>query len=100
LENLEDDNNDDDHDDNVAMEGRCESIAETQTLFCKTDIVYGQNTRSIIPQRSSVCDPAKIFLTSKFSYLLFCNPTHKTKTGTANRWETTTGIANHLNQSL
>jgi hypothetical protein len=31
----------------------------------------------------------KIFLTSKFSYLLFSNPIHKTKTGTANRWETT-----------
>jgi len=30
----------------------------------------------------------KIFLTSKFSYLLFPNPTHKTKTGTANRWGT------------
>ncbi len=30
-----------------------------------------------------------IFFTSKFSYLLFSNPTHKTKTGTANRWETT-----------
>jgi len=26
----------------------------------------------------------KIFLTSKFSYLLFPNPTHKTKTGTTN----------------
>jgi len=26
---------------------------------------------------------------SKSSYLLFSNPTHKTKTGTANRWETT-----------
>jgi hypothetical protein len=24
--------------------------------------------------------------TFKFSYLLFCNPTHKTETGTANRW--------------
>ncbi len=34
-------------------------------------------------------DPAKIFLTSKFSYLLFSNPTHGTKTGTTNRWETT-----------
>jgi hypothetical protein len=31
----------------------------------------------------------KIFLTSKFSYLLFSNPTHKTKTWTANTWETT-----------
>jgi hypothetical protein len=33
--------------------------------------------------------PCKVFLTSKFSYLPFCNPTHKTKRGTANRWETT-----------
>ncbi len=30
-----------------------------------------------------------IFFTSKFCYLLFCNPTHKTGTGTANRWGTT-----------
>ncbi len=40
-------------------------------------------------QWCSVCDPAKIFLTSNFSYLPFSNPTHKNKTGTANRWETT-----------
>ncbi len=33
--------------------------------------------------------PYKNILTSKFSYLLFPNPTHKTKTGTANRWKTT-----------
>ncbi len=46
------------------------------------------------PLWCSVCDPAKIFLTFKFSYLLFCNPTHKTETGTANRWELL--IANHL----
>jgi len=37
----------------------------------------------------SVCDPAEMFFTSKFSCVLFCNPTHKTETGTANRWETT-----------
>jgi hypothetical protein len=37
----------------------------------------------------SVCDHAKIFRTSKFSYLLFSNPTCKTKTAIANRWETT-----------
>jgi len=37
----------------------------------------------------SVCDYAKIFLTSKCSYVLFSNPTHKTATATANRWETT-----------
>jgi hypothetical protein len=41
------------------------------------------------PKRCSVCDPAKTFLTSKFSYLLFCNPTHKTKTGIPNGWKTT-----------
>jgi hypothetical protein len=40
-------------------------------------------------QLRSVCDPAKIFLTSKFSYLLFFFPTqtHRTKMGTANRWK-------------
>ncbi len=31
----------------------------------------------------------KIFFTSKFCYVLFCNPTHKTQTGTANGWGTT-----------
>jgi hypothetical protein len=35
----------------------------------------------------SICDPAKIFFTSKFSYSLFFNPTHET--GTAYRWGTT-----------
>jgi hypothetical protein len=35
------------------------------------------------PQQCSMYDP---FLTSKFSYPLFCNLTHKT--GTANRWVT------------
>jgi hypothetical protein len=40
------------------------------------------------PQRCSVCEPAKLFLTSEFRYSLFSNPTHKTKTKTAIRWET------------
>jgi hypothetical protein len=31
----------------------------------------------------------EIFFTSKFHYLLFSNPTHKTETGTANRRGTT-----------
>jgi hypothetical protein len=35
-----------------------------------------------------MCDLAKIFFTSKFSYLLFCNPSHKSETGIANRWGT------------
>jgi hypothetical protein len=37
----------------------------------------------------SICDPATIILISNFSYSLFSNPTHKTKIGTANRWDTT-----------
>jgi hypothetical protein len=47
-----------------------------------------------------LCDPAKIFLTSKFSY---SNLTQNTKTGTANRCGGRPGrllIANHLDQSL
>ncbi len=45
----------------------------------------------------SVCEPAKIFLTSTISYLLFCNPAHETEKRTANRWELL--VANHLEQS-
>jgi len=37
----------------------------------------------------SVCNRAKIFFTSKFSYLLFSNPSHNTETGIADRWGTT-----------
>jgi hypothetical protein len=40
----------------------------------------------------SVCDPAKIFLIYKFSYLLFSNPNHKTKIKTAIRWDRTLGL--------
>jgi hypothetical protein len=32
------------------------------------------------------CDLAKVFLTSRFSYLVFSNPTANIKTGTASRW--------------
>jgi hypothetical protein len=39
-------------------------------------------------QCCSVCDSAKLFFTSMFSYLLFCNP-HKTEIGTAYRCRTT-----------
>ncbi len=56
----------------------------------------------------SVSHPTKIFLTSKFSYLLFLNPTHKTKTETANMWENTNSnlidqsnyLANHSGVTL
>jgi hypothetical protein len=40
-------------------------------------------------QQCSVCDLAKIFFTSKFSYLLFANPNIKTNTGISNRCGTT-----------
>jgi hypothetical protein len=36
----------------------------------------------------SVCDPPRVFLTSKISYLLFLNFTHKTETGTVQKVET------------
>jgi hypothetical protein len=36
-------------------------------------------------QQCSICDLAKIFFTSKFSYLFSCNPTNKTETGAANK---------------
>jgi len=46
------------------------------------------------PHQCSVCELAKLlfFFTSKFSYLLFCNPTHKTmkrRRLQTNRWGTT-----------
>ncbi len=49
-------------------------------------------------ERCWVCDSEKIFFTSKFSYVLFCNSTNKTETGTANTWGTTnskTAWTNH-----
>ncbi len=60
---------------------------------CWLDILLGPIRASLHP-----CLAANIFLTSKFSYLLFCNSTQKTETGIANMWELP--IANHLNQSL
>jgi hypothetical protein len=55
---------------------------------------------TILTQSISSCYvTAKIFLTSKFSYLLFSNPAHKIETETAQ-----TGgrllIANYMEQSL
>jgi hypothetical protein len=40
-------------------------------------------------QKCSVCGPVKVIFTDKFSYLLFCNPTHKNEPGTAKRLRTT-----------
>jgi hypothetical protein len=52
------------------------------------------------PHQRWVCNSAKILLTSKFSYLLFCNTNHKTETqGVQIGWIQLL-IANHLDQSL
>jgi hypothetical protein len=39
----------------------------------------------------------KYFFTSKFSYILFCNPTHKSETGIANSWGTPKSKPNWTN---
>jgi hypothetical protein len=45
-------------------------------------LVKGCTSLKAAGQQGSVCDPAKMFLTSKFnSYLLFSNPAHKTELG-------------------
>jgi len=47
-----------------------------------------QSFANYLNRASPVSDPAKTFLTSKFSSLLFSNPTRKTAAAN-NRWETT-----------
>jgi len=65
------------------------SCIQAKTCKAKRDVTKHHPALEHL-QWYSVCDPAKIFLTSKFSYLRFSKPTYKTKTGTAtNRWETT-----------
>jgi len=49
------------------------------------------------PVALSIWAPARYFSYPSFSHLLFSNPTHKTETRTANRWETTS--SNPLDQS-
>jgi hypothetical protein len=80
LENLEDDNNDDDHDEHVAMEGRCGSIAGTQTLFCKTDIVYGRNIRSS-PSGAQYVTLQKYFSHGSLAIYFLATPLIKLKLG-------------------
>jgi len=50
--------------------------------------VCSQSHEILLNKGSSVCDPAKIYFTSKFSYVLFCDPTHKTEIRTARRGAT------------
>jgi len=62
---------------------------EQKSFFFPATFVHIYNVNLEHLQRCEVCGPAKYIFTCKFSYLFFCNPTHKTETGTANRWETT-----------
>jgi hypothetical protein len=62
------------------MEGRSESIAETQTLFCKTDIVYGQNIRSS-PSGAQYVTLQKCFLNRSLVIYFFATPPIKLKLG-------------------
>jgi len=57
------------------------NLAFINHLYLKTPLEHLQGC--------SICDLVKIYFTSKLSYVLFCNPTHKTKTRTSNRWGTT-----------
>jgi hypothetical protein len=59
---------------------------------------YSPAHKSISSSAQYVSDPAKMFFTCKFSYLLFRNLTHKTGIGQQIRGELL--IAIHLDQSL
>jgi hypothetical protein len=62
-----------------------------------TNILHLKSSSCGRPSYFPTATLAKIFLTSNFNYLLFCNPTHKTETGIAIGWELL--VANHLDQS-
>jgi hypothetical protein len=61
--------------------------SEVGKLCCKFSFVNRLHIEH--PQWCLVCDAAQIFLTSKFSYLPFSKPTHKSKSGVANRVDIT-----------
>jgi hypothetical protein len=51
---------------------------------------FAKSERVLRAAVCSVCDPANIFFTSKFSYVLFCDPaTRRTESGTENGRGTT-----------
>jgi hypothetical protein len=69
----------------------CETLNQESTSAVKVNLVT--ITLQVLNsfdhlQWCSVCNPAKISLTSKFTFSLFPTPPIKSKTGTANRWET------------
>jgi hypothetical protein len=69
----------------------CETLNQESTSAVKVNLIA--ITLQILNslehlQWCSVCNPAKISLTCKFTFLLFPTPPVKSKTGTANRWET------------
>jgi hypothetical protein len=76
-----------------ALMGACFTLAksfELSNVSSSPRFVFYLAKRSS-SSTPSVCNFAKKFRTSKFSYLLFSNPTHKTKSkaGSAYMWETT-----------
>jgi hypothetical protein len=81
---------------------------QASTKFCnKRDRERESKKKRSLNEVLTECDPAKRFFTSEFGNLLFFSQPPpiktKTKTETANRWETTNSkpaVANHLNRSL
>jgi hypothetical protein len=61
---------------------------------------FGNQQNSTAMDVRSVCDPAKMFFTSKFSCVLFCNPTPPIKLKLGQQICGRLLIANHLDQSL
>jgi hypothetical protein len=75
-----------------ALEIICQSLSSTLGIDFDSN-AWKNNHSSLTTLRASpvilTMWPCKSISTSKFRYLLFSNPTHQTKTGTAHRWETT-----------
>jgi len=68
------------------------SSCSTFSLGIENPFIYPSSFAIVLLERASpavsVCDPVKIFFTSRLSYALFCERTHKTETGTLYRRRT------------
>jgi hypothetical protein len=69
----------------------CNALQKLGQCICRASSTAESDIQYPIDhlRRCSVCDPAKLFFTSKFSCLVFCNTTNKIEIGTSNRWGTT-----------
>jgi hypothetical protein len=79
---------DDDDDDDVIMDV---VLIDGDNDIADDDVVLGDDVGDVVLGDDVRASPVvlSMFFTSKFSYVLFCNPTNKSETGTANRWGTT-----------